>query len=369
LYVTGLLLCEVVQTQYVQPLNGSVIFLKEANLILTDDEWRVILNVNLSTYQDVVYVIKNDFFMIEKQKQEFTPIIELKQFETYLKMLEDKLQEFHQVLPRSDRRRSLLNFGGAILKTIFGTATISDVHTLQDVFTELRSQISDMSHSLSSQITYVKKLDTIMKLDTEAIGNLSKILRDDMIQAHDKFEQLASEILWLNVTFLGQSKLRAVIRQLEFTLLQLVQQVNELLDAMQLAIQGTLSIKLVNPVTLQSILRNVTLHLPHNYELIAGTNVQNLHLYYSLAKVSVIANAHCVSIVLSIPLKSANRYFSLFRIMTLPTYVAPDKFVQIQTMYILVYNAVNEATSCFQKPMLTVAKEATLQYVRQIRRI
>jgi hypothetical protein len=98
-----------------------------------------------------------------------------------------------------------------------------------------------------------------------------------------------------------------------------------------LAIRGTLSIKLVNPVTLQSILRNVTLHLPHNYELIAGTNVQNLHLYYSLAKVSVIANAHCANIVLTIPLKSANRYFSLFRIVTLPTYVAPDKFVQIQT--------------------------------------
>jgi hypothetical protein len=108
----------------------------------------------------------------------------------------------------------------------------------------------------------------------------------------------------------------------------------QLLDAVQLAIQGTLSIKLVNPVTLQNILRNVTLHLPHNYELIAGTDVQNLHLYYSLTKVSVIANAHYVNIVLSIPLKSANRYFSLFRIMTLPTYVAPDKFVQIQTDYV-----------------------------------
>jgi hypothetical protein len=129
-------------------------------------------------------------------------------------MLEDKLQEFHQVLPRSDRRRGLLNLGGTILKTVFGTATVSDVHMLQDVLTELRSQNSDMSHSLSSQITYVKKLDTIMKLDTEAIANLSNILRDDMIQAHDKFQQLASEILWLNVTFVGQSKLYAVIRQI-----------------------------------------------------------------------------------------------------------------------------------------------------------
>jgi hypothetical protein len=44
------------------------LFFSEADLILTDDEWRVILNVNLSTYQDVVSVIKSDLFMIEKQK-------------------------------------------------------------------------------------------------------------------------------------------------------------------------------------------------------------------------------------------------------------------------------------------------------------
>jgi hypothetical protein len=68
-------------------------------------------------------------------------------------MLKNKLQEFHQVSPRSDRRRGLLNFGGTILNTVFGTATISDVYMLQDVLTDLRSQNSDMSHSLSSQIT------------------------------------------------------------------------------------------------------------------------------------------------------------------------------------------------------------------------
>jgi hypothetical protein len=93
-----------------------------------------------------VSVIKSDLITIEKQKQEFTPTVELKQVESYLNVLEDKLQEFHQVLPRSDRRRGLLNLGGTILKTVFGTATVSDVYMLQDVLTDLRSQNSDMSH-------------------------------------------------------------------------------------------------------------------------------------------------------------------------------------------------------------------------------
>jgi hypothetical protein len=63
-------------------------FFKETDLILPNDEWRVILNVNLSTYEDVLSVIKNDLFVIEKQKQDFTPTIELKQVECYFKMLE-----------------------------------------------------------------------------------------------------------------------------------------------------------------------------------------------------------------------------------------------------------------------------------------
>jgi hypothetical protein len=88
--------------------------------------------------------------MIEKQKQEFTPTTELKQVESYFNMLEDKLEEFHQVLPRSDRRRGLLNFGGVIMKTVFGTATVSAVHMLQNVLKDLRSQNSDMLHSLSN---------------------------------------------------------------------------------------------------------------------------------------------------------------------------------------------------------------------------
>jgi hypothetical protein len=131
---------------------------------------------------------------------------------------------------------------------------------LRDVLSEMQLQNSDITHSLSNQLTCVKKLDTATKLHTEAIANLSSILKDNMVQVHGKFQQVASDILWLNITFLGQSTLHVVIRQLEFTLLQLVQQVDDLLDAIQLAIQGTLSIKLINPMT-QSILRNVTLQL------------------------------------------------------------------------------------------------------------
>jgi hypothetical protein len=97
-----------------------------------------------------------------------------------------------------------------------------------------------------------------------------------MIQSHERFQQVVRDILWLNITLFGQSEMHTVIRQLEFTLFQLVQKIDELFNIVQCAMHGRLSLKLVNPVVLQSILRNVTLGLPEGYELIAGTNIENI---------------------------------------------------------------------------------------------
>ena len=107
----------------------------------------------------------------------------------------------------------------------------------------------------------------------------------------------------------------------------------ELKKTIQCAIQGKLSIELVNPVVLQSILRNVSLQLPDGYKLITSTHINNIHLYYELIKVSVIANTHCIYLILNAPLQSADRHYTLFRIITLPIRVTADKFVQYSVDY------------------------------------
>ena len=66
---------------------------------------------------------------------------------------------------------------------------------------------------------------------------------------------MVRDILWLNITLFGQSEMHTVIRQLEFTLFQLVQQVDKLFNAVQCTMKGRLSIKLVNPIVLQNISR------------------------------------------------------------------------------------------------------------------
>jgi hypothetical protein len=58
---------------------------------------------------------------------------------------------------------------------------------------------------------------------------------------------------------------------MEFTLLQLTQKLSNIFDAIKLANSASLSMKLISPSSLQCILRNITLHFPEGYEIIAGT--------------------------------------------------------------------------------------------------
>ena len=85
---------------------------------------------------------------------------------------------------------------------------------------------------------------------------------------------------------------------------------------------------LINTSVLHNILQKVSLQLPENYELIAGTKFGNVHYYYDLIKVTVVENTRGMKIILGIPLKSANQHFTLYKLIVMPQWVCKDKFIK-----------------------------------------
>jgi hypothetical protein len=223
-------------------LNHSVAFSKERDIIISSDAWRVAINLDTNTYEEAISTIRTDLRLIEGQKTEFTPVLELKQIASLLDALEMKLHDFQQILPRRDRRRGLINVGGTILKSLFGTATVNDLHELHNTLDILQTSTSDIVHSLTNHVTYIKKLDTMARVNANAIENLSSIVKDIVSQSYERFQQSAREVIWLNYTFHVQSELFTSVRQLEFALLQMTQQVSDLISAAQSALQGQLPI-------------------------------------------------------------------------------------------------------------------------------
>jgi hypothetical protein len=135
----------------------------------------------------------------------------------------------------------------------------------------------------------------------------------------------------------------------ELAVLQLTQQLDELMDAIQYIIMGKLPVNLINPITLQNILKNVSLHLSENYELIAGARKENIHLYYDLITVAAIGDAHHIKIILNVPLKTTNCYFVLYKILALPTRTFNDTFNIYPNFHFSALTLFSTTISCLQK--------------------
>jgi hypothetical protein len=88
----------------VQPLNNSIKFVKETDIVLSTGAWHIAISINTSTYKDVISTVREDLLLVEQHKQEFTPTSELRHTETLLQQLELKLGSSHEILHRLDRR-------------------------------------------------------------------------------------------------------------------------------------------------------------------------------------------------------------------------------------------------------------------------
>lgn len=186
-------------------------FLKGKDITLTSDAWRIAIDVDISAYEEGVALVKADILSLEGNRKEFISNSELNQITTLLNTLEVGLHNFQQLLIKLDRKRGLINFGGTILKTLFGTATVADIHLLHETLDGFKSTTSDIVHSLNVQLAYVKKLDTATGINAMAIANLSNIVKDIVIQSH-KFKQITQGISWLNVTLRNYSEIYTIIR-------------------------------------------------------------------------------------------------------------------------------------------------------------
>ena len=110
-------------------------------------------------------------------------------------------------------------------------------------------------------------------------------------------------------------------------------------------LQGKLLIALINPTILRNILRNVSLNLRENYELVAGTKRENVHLYYDSVKVSNLGNAHGANMLMTVPVKTASQHFALHKLIVLPTRVSENKFIEYVLDFVYLVLSFNQRNS------------------------
>jgi len=133
----------------------------------------------------------------------------------------------------------------------------------------------------------------------------------------------------LNYTLYNQSNTFAYIRQLEFAVLELRTMVKEVLISLDSTVTRKLSMNPIPPVMLRNILKNVTSCFPDGYTLCVSLQQNNINLFYEFMDIFVFADYNSVKVVMSVPLKTFERYFYIYKLITFP---------QIFLIWIIIFN-------------------------------
>jgi CII-binding regulator of phage lambda lysogenization HflD len=225
------------------PVNHSVMFVREGDVIVTNDLWKAVLCYEVATYHDTAQGLKADLNVVKRLADSTAPLGELQQIEASLLTVEKKIANLQRFVPRTLRRRGWVDAGGMVLKTLFGVAREADLAGLQAVTSELDRKSDSLAHSIEHHVTYIKQLDKSVGINQDAIGNLSSGLRDLAMRTNDTFQEISNKLEWE-----GKRKQAAAwLRPLEFALTKLEESLASLIQAVQTAVGGRIPVGLVPP--------------------------------------------------------------------------------------------------------------------------
>ena len=164
----------------IQLQNTSVLFLIEADLILSNDDLRDTVDCDISECYETVSEIKTELLTVERQRKEVTSVVELQQIYFFFQTLEFRLRTFNQLLPRLDRRR-FSKYWRHRFKDVIRNCNDDRRSQASRCIYGTESRNSDIVHSLENKLTYVKKLDSLSVVNTDAIANFSSIVKENLM--------------------------------------------------------------------------------------------------------------------------------------------------------------------------------------------
>jgi hypothetical protein len=132
------------------------------------------------------------------------------------------------------------------------------------------------------------------------------------------------------------------VRELEFFCLQLEQDFIKIRQALDVMSTGKLSIGLLPLQNSSQILQHVALRLPNDVTLLAGTDLEDMFIYYEVAKVHAYAASSEIRMVIRFPLRGTDRVMNPYKTEPLTVY-EPLLSRHIQIRPESMYMAVSES--------------------------
>ena len=254
--------------------------------------------------------------------------IESREREIYSSILQltgilDNIKEMYtEDRANNKKKRSLLPWGGDLLKSLFGTATESDLDGLRKQLRRISGNQNELVHVVENSLTMINKTNTFSKQNRQALN----ILASDLTRLDNKLIQLKTsrlnEVKLDRLTTLLTTQVTSILESVVTALQNTEVSINKLSAALEDGLRGQLSTTLVEASELRDILTDISKQIPESFEL-KSFEGQKITWFYKNLPVVIIPDRATVHIVTVIPLIPRDSLFTLYRVVVLPLPV-PD---------------------------------------------
>lgn len=333
-----------------EDLNSGLVFLKEQDILLTGTNWQIVLEVDISLYKKVVdqamdmvagldkIVINNSTKDLKDFANDLHNVVTKESQNLLLQgaRTTNQLETLMQTLTPAHKatKRSLIDVGGRILHFLFGTLDSRDLERINSKISTIQNKGSEVVHLLKDQLTYIQEATRRVNDNSIDLAKLETVTKLINKKIQDITNQIFTKEKGLEIALNSFFAISSAFRTLETTLTEIQDEVGQLREAISITSLGKLSSYFLSPTRLLSILTAMQPHLPSDLRLLTNLRLDEMYMYYSIAKVHAVAIGTKLRLIVDIPIKAENRYFNLYHALPLPVvidnttaaiYISPPK--------------------------------------------
>lgn len=310
---------------------------------MTDSYWKIVFQYNLtqmdeeaknlSMVMDEVKIYYNDAFqdLMSSNMSGFSQLLDFEKAFRYeyvalQQTITDymtRLKELLTLLPRARGKRGLVDAGGHVLKFLFGTMDSNDLEVINSKIESVYDNVDEILNDNKERITILKTMHEEVVSNTKTINKVINNLKEYHKQMHETVVKLFSreEVVKVQLNHLVKYlKLHTALSEIKETVNQANNRMVRLHQGVEDLSQNKLTSNLVTPNEYLRVLHSVEQVLPRGSKLFLPVSLENIHKFYSIAKVNSYIVNRTLRVVTRLPLKNDEKLFQVYDVITFPVY-------------------------------------------------
>ena len=273
--------------------------------------------------------------------------------------------------------RALIPVIGEVLSSLFGLSTHQQLKRAKSAISDLQDNHNQLVNVVSESITLLNKSNYEIQSNRHAVNTLSTAIKNLKQEYSSQYMQLHHQVYSSWETTRSVTVLQSSFHVIEAKLRDIYQEVLTLRRNLELAFKGQLTVDLIPPNKLLSLLTNIQNSVPSYVKLPYPLNREHLIKYYQLIQPTVMPDHYKSHVIFALPLVHTNSSYEVYHTIQVPFpnddgllgayYQLEDKYLVISPLkdyYALLtideYNTCKHSPVCkFSSPIYSLSQNPT----------